>query len=125
MHNKNIPLRPILSSTGSYNYECAIWLFKILSPLCDHSSSLKDTFSFLNQIKNFFCGKHCLMASLDVKSLFTNVSPDFTIELILNNIFSQGTKDFDSPNKNQLKNYFLGLFSAKVERTLTVQTKIN
>ena len=46
------------------------------------------------------------MASLDVKSLFTNVPLDFTtefIELILNNIFSQGTKDFNGLNKNQLK----------------------
>ena len=43
------------------------------------------------------------MASLDVKSLFTNVALDFTIELILNNVFSQGTKDFSGLNKNQLK----------------------
>ena len=43
------------------------------------------------------------MASLDVKSLFTNVPLDFTIELILNNVFSQGTKDFNGLNKNQLK----------------------
>ena len=42
------------------------------------------------------------MASLDVKSLFTNVPLDFTIELILNNVFSQGTKDFNGLNKNQL-----------------------
>ena len=49
------------------------------------------------------------MASLDVKSLFTNVPLDFTIELILNNIFSQGRKDFNGLKKNQLKNCSLGL----------------
>ena len=43
-HKDNIPLRPILSSTGSYNHECATWLSEILTPLRDHPSSLKDTY---------------------------------------------------------------------------------
>ena len=43
------------------------------------------------------------MRSLAVKSLFTNVLLDFTIELILNNIFIQSTKDFNGLKKNQLK----------------------
>ena len=53
------------------------------------------------------------MASLDVKILFTNVTLDFNIELILNNIFSQGTKDFNGLNKTQLKKYFLGFAKAQ------------
>ena len=53
------------------------------------------------------------MASLDVKILFTNVTLDFNIELILNNIFSQGTKDFNGLNKNQLKNCSLGFANAQ------------
>ena len=91
-------------STGSYNHECLIWLSEIFSPLLDHPLSLKDTFSFLSPTKDFTCGKSCVMASLDVKSLFINVPFDFTIELILNNISSRGTKDFNGLNKNQLKN---------------------
>ena len=43
------------------------------------------------------------MASLYVKDLFINTLLDFTFELILNNIFSQGTKDFKGLNRNQLK----------------------
>ena len=103
IHWENTPLRPTLSFIGRYNHECAIWLPEILSPLHDHPSSLDDAFSFLNQIKDFICEKLCLMASLDVKSLFTTVPLDFTIELFLKNIFSQGTKDFNGLNKNQLK----------------------
>jgi len=40
------------------------------------------------------------MASLDVKSLFTNLPVDFTIDLILNNIFRNGMKDFNGLKNN-------------------------
>ena len=43
------------------------------------------------------------MASLDVKSLFTNVPVNFTIGLILNNIFNDGLKDFNGLNRQQTK----------------------
>ena len=43
------------------------------------------------------------MASLDVKSLFTNVPVNFTIGLILNNIFNNGVKDFNGLNRQQMK----------------------
>jgi len=46
------------------------------------------------------------MEILDVKSLFTNVTVDFTIDtidLILNNIFRYGVKDFNGLKKQQLK----------------------
>ena len=97
-----LPLRPILSSTGSYNHECATWLSEILTPLRHHPSSLKDTFDFLDKIKNLTPGNK-LMASLDVKSLFTNVPVNFTIDLILNNIFNNGVKDFNGLNRQQMK----------------------
>ena len=62
------------------------------------------------------------MDSLDVKNLFTNVPLDFTIELILNNIFSQGTKDFNGLNRNQLKNCFLGLAKAQSFNLMEILT---
>ena len=101
-HKDNIPLRPNLSSTGSYNHECATWLSEILTPLRHHLSSLKDTFDFFEKIKNLTPGKK-LMASLDVKSLFTNVPVNFTFGLILNNIFNNGAKDFNRLNRQQMK----------------------
>ena len=52
-------------------------------------------------MKDFLCGKRCLMTRLDVKSLFTNVQLDFTIELILSYIFSKDTKDFNGLNKSK------------------------
>ena len=43
------------------------------------------------------------MASLDVKSLFANVPVNFKIDLILNNIFNNGVKDFNRLNRQQMK----------------------
>ena len=39
-------MKPILSSIGSYNHECAAWSSKILTLLCQHTSVVKDTFDF-------------------------------------------------------------------------------
>ena len=61
IHKENTTLRPILSSIGSYNHECTIWLSEILSPLRDHPSSLDDTLSFPNHIKDFISGKRCFV----------------------------------------------------------------
>ena len=43
------------------------------------------------------------MDSFDVTSLFINIPIDFTINLILENIFTNGVKDFNKLSKLQLK----------------------
>ena len=44
-----------------------------------------------------------IMASLDVKNLFTNVSVNFTIDLVLKSVFSNNTTEFHGLTKFQLK----------------------
>jgi len=62
---------------------------------CKFVDQLRRIFEdeFLKMMDDF-CSKH-LVASLDVKSLFTNVPVDFIIDLIINNIFHNGLKDFN------------------------------
>ena len=43
------------------------------------------------------------MANLDVKSLFTNIPENLAIDLILNNIFNKGVKDFNELNRKQIE----------------------
>ena len=43
------------------------------------------------------------MARLDVKNLFTSVPVNFTIDLILNNIFKNGVKHLNGLNRQQIK----------------------
>lgn len=52
LHKENIPMRPILASYDSFNYSTAVWLNKILAPLREHSTALKDTFHFIESISN-------------------------------------------------------------------------
>ena len=44
-----------------------------------------------------------LQASLDVKNLFSNVSVNFTFDLILTKNFSNGGKDFSGLNRQKIK----------------------
>ena len=95
-------MRSILSSIGSYNHECAAWLSEILTPLRHHQAIVKDSFKFLQRISNLNASDK-IMASLDVKSLFTNVSVNFTIDLVLKSVFSNNTTEFHGLTKFQLK----------------------
>ena len=82
IHKNDTPLRPILSSVGSYNHECAKWLSEILTPLRHHSTTVKDIFDFLHRLHNISIDNK-IMDSFDVISLFTDIPVDFTINLIL------------------------------------------
>ena len=54
IHKPTVPLRPILSATGSYNQECAKWLSQNLAFLREHPTNLKDSFTFVNNMKDKF-----------------------------------------------------------------------
>jgi len=75
IHKPDMPLRPILSSIGSFSYDCAKWLSDSLSELRHHETCVKDTLTFLSLIQDrSSSGK--IMTSFDVTSLFTNVPVD-------------------------------------------------
>ena len=103
VHKDGTPLRPILASTGFFNHECAKWLSDILSPLRSHSTNLKNTFSFIDKVKNFSLNDS-VMYSFDVVSLFTNIPLQFTLQLILDTIFKDNIETFHNLNKRRLKN---------------------
>ena len=64
----------------------AKFLVPILSPLTVNESKVHDSFSFAEEVVNF--DSNCIMASLDVESLFTNIPLDETIENCINDLFS-------------------------------------
>ena len=97
-------LRPIASSTGTFNYNLALFLCDLRSHLVPNDYSCKDTFTFLSQIKNANLSKKFLV-SYDVTSLFTNIPLQETIDITINLIFNH------NPNlnitKKELKKLFL------------------
>ena len=66
------PFRPIISSTGTYNYELAKYLCILLEPHIPSQHCALDTFTFVREINELpLSGK--FVVSFDVESLFTNI----------------------------------------------------
>jgi hypothetical protein len=92
VHKNNIPLRPVLSALGTYNYGLGKALAGILWVIIDKKSMIHDSFSFVKDLqalpKSFSYYK---MASFDISSLCTNVPLKETIQIILENLYETHT----------------------------------
>ena len=89
IHKEGYPLRPIISSSGTYNYNLAKFLDSLIKPLLVSSKYiLNDTFDFINKLSKISsCGLY--MVSFDVESLFTNIPLEETIHIICEIIFEK------------------------------------
>ncbi|XP_070000275.1 uncharacterized protein [Penaeus vannamei] len=95
VHKPNIPLRPIISSIGTFNYNTAKFLVPIISPLTTNQYTIENSTVFANEITSLNPEQPITMASFDVESLFTNVPFLETSEIIVNNINSTHLNKFD------------------------------
>ena len=59
VHKNNIPLRPIMSSTNTYNRKLSQFLIPFLLPLTCNQFTVKNTFSFCREINKFTCVLCC------------------------------------------------------------------
>ena len=83
IHKRDIPLRPIVSSRGSINYEVDKELSRILRPLVDNSPHhIKNTGDFVQQLKGITLHANECIISYDVSALFTSVPIDHAINII-------------------------------------------
>jgi hypothetical protein len=80
IHKDSIPLRPIVSSSGSVTYKLSKWLASHLSPILGKisGSHLKNSEDFITKIRDVNMSNK-IMVSFDVDSLFTNVPLDETL----------------------------------------------
>ena len=63
------------------------FLVPILKTLTANEYNVKDPFDFAKEILQQNCD--CFIASLDITSLFTNIPPDETINICLNESFDK------------------------------------
>ena len=84
-----VPLRPIISMSGSAAYDISRWLARLLDPVVELFSSrcVKGSFEFVDKLKNADVPSNRIMCSYDVVSLFTNVPLDPTIEICRQTLF--------------------------------------
>ena len=86
VHKFGQPVRPIISSYNSHNYNMAKYLGTLLKPAVKKCSSyVKDSFEFAKIIKENR-NLSGLMWSLDVSSLYTNVPLDKAIDVAIKKI---------------------------------------
>ena len=83
IHKPGVPLRPILSMTGSPQYEVSKWLCKVLQPVYKRYNThcVKDSFEFINLLRNDKLPSDGHMCSFNIVSLFTNVPLEETIQI--------------------------------------------
>lgn len=96
-HKAKLAVRPILSATGTYNYNLAKWLDTKLKPLSTNTYTVKDIFSFADEIHKMEINNQEVLVSYDVSSLFTNVPVSETIELLAEKAFKDDwfNKEYD------------------------------
>ena len=99
------PFRPILSAIGTPTYKLAKFFVPLLEPLTYNQYTIKDSFSFCEELKNF--NTNLIMASFDVESLFTNIPLQETIDLCVQKLFED-------------KNFIDGLSKDSFREMLTV-----
>ena len=97
IHKENVPYRPIISNVNSPSYKLAKWLSKQLSKSLGKFSDahIKHNVEILEFLKNITPGKNKFI-SFDVKSLFTNVPLDVTLDFLKRKLPTLSI-DFDMP----------------------------
>ena len=106
VHKTGYPIRPIISTIGSYQYQLSKYLArKIREARPQANSYIKDSFEFVKKIKDTVLekDKQYIMCSFDVESLYTNVPVEEAIEITLDFMYKT-KKVIDVPfNREQLK----------------------
>ena len=82
-----LPIRPILSNINTLTYKSAKYLAKLMSPLSRSQYTVNSTKHFIEQMKHEKIPTKQQMIQFDVKSLFTGIPLDKTIEIKLQRIY--------------------------------------
>ena len=86
------PLRPIVDTIGSTHYGVGKFISKLLKPLTLNQYHLQDSFHAAEKIRaipSHLFDEGYKFVSFDVKSLFTNVPLNKTIEIILDRVYNK------------------------------------
>ena len=92
IHKNDVPIRPILSACNTPAYTLAKYLVPIISPLTKNVYTVPSSFHFAKEVCNLdftLESSEITFASFDVKSLFTNIPLNETINIILNCLFTE------------------------------------
>ena len=98
VHKVDNPIRPIISSIGTFNYNLAKYLVPFLAPFTMNEYTTRNSTEFVKEITSLKFKDPVVMASVDIKSLFTNVPLKETTDLLVDKIANSST-DFHLDRK--------------------------
>src|SRR5215469_11835929 len=78
--SKMPPGRPIISNINSENDRVSEYVESFLQPLaCKHKSYIKNSYGFIEKIKNLKISRDTYIVTGDITNLYTNMHHDYTI----------------------------------------------
>ena len=83
----DLPILLIISNIGTASYQLAKYLAKLLPPRSKSEYTVDNNVEFINDIKSEKVPTSYSFKSFDVKSLFTNVPLDYTVNIIIRRIY--------------------------------------
>jgi len=93
IHKINAPLRPIISTTATYNHHLSQHLTRIISKEREKPPSfVKDSFELMKKITNLTTNDKEILVSFDIESLYTNIPVSEAIETTLDLLYKDGKK---------------------------------
>lgn len=103
------PGRPVVSDIDSESYRVSDYVDSFLKPLaCKHPSYIKNSYDFIDKIKNGKVNQNTYLVTGDVTSLYTNMKHDIML--------SSFKKIFQKyPDPNRPENYLLKLLKLMIE----------
>ena len=103
VHKENIPVRPILSASGTHNFSLRKSMLPLISHLSKSEYSLANSHDFINAINEIPNADEYYMCSFDIVSLYTNVPVEEAINVILNSIYSNDVSSHKGLSRTQLE----------------------
>ena len=118
----DLTLRPILSNIGTSTYKTAKYLASLLAPRSKSEFTINNTKEFVKYIQKQKVPDGYKMVPFVVASLFTNVSLEETIEVILKRIYINKEIATDIPKQEMIE--LLILCTKNVHFTFNNETYI-
>ena len=97
INKKDVPLRPILSLTGSAQHQLAEWFTSVIDSILSlyFTRCISDFFTFADKIRSVNFRPSVFLCSYDICSLFTNVPLAEIIEICADGLYNG---EFTSPS---------------------------
>ena len=88
VHKQGTPLRPIVASHGTSEYNLAKYLNQFITPIIDTEFSVQSNSQLIDAISKYQFSPDSKLVSFDIENLFTNVPMDETINIACEKVYN-------------------------------------